>query len=692
MIRNINKFLLVSGCVLLFAGCDDNSWNDKLPGFEEQRPSDVQKIDYTLTANDYKTLADNSQNKSLAGDENAKALSAVGTQGYFTGVITPEKYIPALLDDPKFPFFALSNGSAINVTYRTAAAMPEEVSDIAVATQYTVTEADYKTVWESDENYTMSFAPSHTAARSLPGILKTALPDAVAGDYAIVNYNTSNTDPVFQTAPEPEKPFELSNVIKDAARGDAVTISGYVSALSTQGFVLTDASGSIFVYRKSSEPFSDLKIGSEITLNGTVAVNNYGKQIDTGSTYEVKGDRTVTYPTPTVLTGADLEAMKATADAAYKDDKNAGKTVIVVNPYFVSMSGTVTINGNNINITVAGASKAMGSIYGASDDLKAKLSNDATVTVEGYLVAIAGGRYFNVVVTKLNGTAIATAAARGVMSSRAAVTVPSVNENAVYKFDGSVWAVAPSTSILSHADYVAMGQTRDNLSGTTPATVLPKYLAQKYPYAVAYETVFVAYYYYNGSATVTRCDQYTFDGSQWILYDGIVTETAQFVKNKGVWTYDPSLLIDLPAGKGQPASTLYFQTCVDWVKDNVPDGSAYISSYGNNEYYCGTSAYQGNVDLRPGAAKDAYAGYASMTDDEVVALEKKRFETEVMPGALAILHPDIKPVDGIDVTVTINFYFYNADRKTLPATIIYKVTGQAQFTFVSCTWNPETEK
>lgn len=687
MKRYINRLMVAGAAILTLASCDDNAWNDKLPGFEEQRPSDVQRIDYTLTANDYKTLADNSQNKALAGDDNAKALSAVGTQCYFTGVISPDKYIPALLNDPKFPLFTLSNGSSINVTYRIATAMPEEVTNIAAAAKYTVSEADYQTVWGSEEDYTMSFAPSHTAVRSIPGILKTAIADAAAGDYVIVNYNTSNTDPVFQKDPDPEEPFELTSVIKTAAKGDAVKINGYVSALSTQGFVLTDASGSIFIYRKSTEPFSDLIIGTEIALEGTVAVNNYGKQIDSGSTYTVKGQRAVTYPTPTVLTGADLEALKATADAAYQADKNAGKNVVVVNPYYVSISGSVAVNGSNINLTVDGASKAQGSIYGASDAVKAALTNGSEVTVDGYLVAIAGGRYFNVVVTKVNGKTVDVATARSAMSSRAGVNVPSVNENAVYKFDGSAWTVAPSTSILSHADYVAMGQSHDNLSGTTPATLLPKYLAQKYPYAVTDETVYVAYYYYNGSATVTRCDQYTFDGSQWTLFDGIVTETAQFVRNKGVWTYDPSLLIELPAGKGQPASTLYFQTCVDWVKDNVPDGSAYISSYGNNEYYCGTSAYQGNVDLRPGAAKDAYAGYASMTDDEVVALEKQRFETEVMPGALAILHPDIKPVDGIDVTVTINFYYYNADRKTLPATIIYKVTGVAKFEFVSCTWN-----
>ena len=59
--------------MLALSSCDDNSWNDKLDGFEEPRPTDVQTIEYTLTANDYKTLASNSVNKALAGDDNAKA-------------------------------------------------------------------------------------------------------------------------------------------------------------------------------------------------------------------------------------------------------------------------------------------------------------------------------------------------------------------------------------------------------------------------------------------------------------------------------------------------------------------------------------------------------------------------------------------------------------------------------------------
>lgn len=681
MKRYINRLMVAGAAILTLASCDDNAWNDDLPGFEESRPQDVQTLTYTLTPADYSLLASNSTNKALAGEADKDALAAVGKQGYFTDVITAQKYIPALLKDPAFPYFTLSDGSSIKVTYNTAQALPAEIEQAVNAGKYTVSEDNYKAVWGSDVDYANSFAPSHTAARELPKILAEQFSGAVSGECVIVNYNNSDTDPVFESVPE--EPFELTNVIKTAVKGDNVTINGYVTALSTQGFVLTDASGSIFVYRKTAEPFSDLKIGTEIALNGTVSVNNYGKQIDTGSTYTIKGERKVTYPAATVLTGADLEALKATADAAYQADKNAGKNVVVINPYFVSLSGTLKVSGSNINITVSGATNAMGSVYGASDALKAKLTDGASVTVEGYLVAIAGGRYFNIVVTNLNGEAVVSTAASRAVSR--AVTVASTNVNAIYQFDGSKWAPMSNTTVLSHADYQAMGQSYDNLSGESPATYLPIYMKQTYPYALAGDAKFVVYYYYNGSATVTRCDQYEYNGSEWTVNNGVVTETAQFVRTNGSWVYDPSVTITLPSGKSQPLSTLYYQTCVDWVKNNVPDGAAYVTSYGNNEYYCGTSAYQGNVDLRPSAAKAQYPGYDSMTDDQIVSLMKERFESEVMPAALQILHPDAVPVSGVEVLYTINFVWYNGSSHD--GTVVYKVTAPATFELVSADWD-----
>ena len=74
-----------------------------------------------------------------------------------------------------------------------------------------------------------------------------------------------------------------------------------------------------------------------------------------------------------------------------------------------------------------------------------------------------------------------------------------------------------------------------------------------------------------------------------------------------------------------------------------------------------------------------------MSDAEVVATMKKRFETEVMPGALAQLHPDATPMEGVQVTYTINFAVY--DGATTNHTIRFEVTAPGTFTFLDCTWN-----
>ena len=58
-----------------------------------------------------------------------------------------------------------------------------------------------------------------------------------------------------------------------------------------------------------------------------------------------------------------------------------------------------------------------------------------------------------------------------------------------------------------------------------------------------------------------------------------------------------------------------------------------------------------------------------MTDSEIVELEKHRFMEEVMPGALATLHADAKPLEGLDVLYTINFSAY--DGASTNATWLY---------------------
>lgn len=103
---------------------------------------------------DYELIAKNSANKALAESAGvADELKAVGSLGYLNDKILPAEYIPNLLQDPGFKYFTLSGGSSINVTYRIAKNLPEEMVNMNAASSYTVTKEDYQEAYGSEEDY-----------------------------------------------------------------------------------------------------------------------------------------------------------------------------------------------------------------------------------------------------------------------------------------------------------------------------------------------------------------------------------------------------------------------------------------------------------------------------------------------------------------------------------------------------------
>lgn len=668
-----NIFTLGAAAALVtLTSCSENYWNNhELDGFEVPVKTDVQSIDYTLTAADYSTLAANATNKALAGSALSAQLKAVGSQAYFTDEISARQYVPALLADPSFPYFTLTDGSSIRLTYRTAAALPAEIALAAASLTYVVTEENYQAVWESDNDYVTAFSPSRPASKYIPALLAAKFPDAADGDLVVAGYQVSSTDPVFNAAPEPDVPsWKPSDVISSLAVGDQADITAWVTGICTSGFIATDASGSIFVYMGSSFDYASYAVGDQVTISGSVSAYNKGLQISGSSAeIEITGKGDYTYPAPVIYTGTALdETITRTSDAL---------------AVYGSVTGTVSVSGKNINIIVDGAETAQGSVYYVTDQTKEQLVDGSLVTVNGYFIAISGKRYCNFVVTSVT----AGAAKQKSLSRSASVQVASEEVNTMYRYSGGRWSVASEFTVLAHSDYQAMGQRYDNLSNDDPATFIPRYCNVNFPYAHEGDTKYVVYNYYASSATKRRCDYLVYDGSAWTIDSGITTETSQFVKTGGKWIYDPNVTITLPAGKGVEISTLYYQTCVDWVLNNIdkPTGATYVTSYGNNEYYSGTSAYQGNVDLRASAARAQYAaGYEGMTDDQVVATMKQRFVEQVLPAALATIHPDAAPIDGVEVVYTINFTVYTGT--SAEYTVRYRVVDRAKFEFIDCNW------
>lgn len=679
MKHNIKSLFIAGGALLALASCSENSWNNTyLDGFDgNPQITEVKSVEYTLTPADYARLADNRFNKALAAELGVSTeLAAVKTQCYLNADIPAEKFIPNLLKDSLFTYFALSDGSAINLTYRETGELPEVMKGLNGAKEYIVSDADYQLVYGSSSDYASAFSPSHSAAAGIPKVLADVFDDARAGEYVVVNYATSDTDPVFTQEPTPPTPgFTMSNVLTtELSDGDNVTINGVVTAVCTRGMILTDNAGSILVYGSNFDK-SAYNVGDQVVATGTLSSYKNCLQLPYDSeSIEVVGNQAYTYPTVTDFTPDYLIAAN-------------GNTAPVLAKYG-TMTGTIKVDGNYINLQFAGRDDVRGSIYNATDEVKALLPDGAKVTVYGYFTQTSTSG--SIVNANMVVSSVSAAAGKRRCAPRRVVSIPSVKLNAVYVFNGTKWEAAGNDiAVLNPSDYAAMGMTYGNLSGTQPAEYLPTWLRQTFPYAQSGAEKYVAYKYYASGSTTYACSLWSFDGSKWedsVSTAGVRYVTNQFVRRDGKWALDPSIELTLPAGKGQPVSTQFYQACVDWVKDNVANGADYITSYGNNDYYTGASAYQGNIDLRASAARTQYSGYDSMTDDEIVALMKQRFETEVCPGVLSEFYPNLSPVGDFEPTVTIHFYIYDGSA-TLPETIIFKAVAKGKFEFVSCTWN-----
>lgn len=660
---------------MALTGCDENAWNDKLDGFDDSfKPTQVETIEYTLADADYATIAGNATNKQIAekaGD--AQALAALSGNKYFTEKIDAATYVPAFL---AAKYYTFTDGSSVRLTYNKSVGLPEAVTESAGATMTTVGTDFYQAnVWESDDNYIDGFAPEKPASRFLPAYLKQALPDAAANAYALVSYQEASQNPVFGNVGGGDKPaFELSDVIGDLAAGDGVDINGVVAGVCGCGFVVTDNSGSIFVYCGSSFDRNKYAIGNQVTISGEATSFKGNLQIAAGAEINVVGSQEYTFPAPKVYDGAALDAVLS---------RPADQLAI-----YGQISGKVAVSGSNINIVVAGAETAKGSVYYASDEQKALLTADSEWTITGWFISISGGKYCNFIIDKMEPAAAGKPARIGART--VAAPVPTVTKYALYQFDGSKWSVPAGFAVLQSADYTAMGMTSDRLSN--PATYLPKYLKVAFPYASADDEKYVLYIGSDGSLA---CDDYKFNGSEWTQFKGIETETSQFVMADGKWMFDPNVTITLPYGKGQAYSATYYQACVDWVYEHkcvplgdtsIKSGKFWVTSFGNNDYYCGASAYQNNIDLRAESAKNQYrAGFEGMTNKEIVHFMEDNFTNEVFPAVLGQFYPDAKPIPGMTVIYTLNFYAYTG-AKTYPCKAEFEVVAPGKFECVSAEW------
>lgn len=667
------------GAGMMLTACSENSWNDGLDGFKTPTLGTSDAIAYKLTDADYNTIASNATNKALAETlGETEALKAVGTSKSFADNLQARKYLPAFLGSTSFPYYTLNDGSSVKVTFNTSSDVNPTVQAINAGTlTYDVTEADYKAAWESDDNFINAFAPVTPATSYMPGYLKTAFPDAEAGTYAAVSYNWSAQNPVFGNVGGGDQPeFKLSNVLGGISLDQQVNVQGVVTAMCTRGFILTDKGGSILVYGADFDENS-VAMYDYVNVSGTVSSYGTAFQIALASaTVEVAGAGEYTYPAPVQLTPELI-----TNVCGRTNDETA---------FYTEVDATLTISGNYYNLYVDGLEDYAISAYYTLDYFKDIMEDGERMHLKGYVIGKSGSKYCNLVITEVSSPT----------RSRRAATADPVTEKrvALYRYNGSTWQAASDVWMLQPADYSAMGQSYANLSGTGPEDLLPRYLAMQFPFAADDESKTVCYFYYDSASRLStyRAMQFDLVGGEWTRNAGEVTE--QFSRTNGQWQYNPSIVLNLPADKSAFCVEFY-QACVDYVyetqcvplgDDNIKSGKFWVTSYGNNEYWSGTSAYQTNVDIRPAAARAQYAaGFEGMTDEEVQEFIVTNFHDHTLPYVLAKYYPDFGPIDGIDVTLTVNYGTYDGGRAEQQ--VVYRVLAPGKYERISSTLFPPKE-
>lgn len=281
---------------------------------------------------------------------------------------------------------------------------------------------------------------------------------------------------------------------------------------------------------------------------------------------------------------------------------------------------------------------------------------------------------------------VARKAAVANMLSSTRSLVGGVNElAAMYAYDGATWLPSENATVVSPSDYKEMGFTTFS-SSNKPDNYLPQFLTAKYPYAQEEQKVGVVYTF----SDTQEAAEYMYAAGVWTKNDNMETVTEQFVFSGGKWALDPSVVIELLPTKND-LTVLYMQTATDWVWEHIDQGKlnitnkgeGYVTSFGNNEYYSGCSAYYGNVDMRVAKAKDQYPdGYKEMSDDDILRLMEQHL-IEVIAGTLAILDSDAVPGTDAEVFYTVKVgIFTGTNISTCTHQMVYKVTEKGKFEYV----------
>lgn len=634
MKRNIVMSMAVSS--LLLCGCNYNDRN--FDGLDEMsQPVNVFKLDYTLTEADYATISDDKTNQKIAKEAGKdKALGYVKTDLYLSENIPAATYLPAFL---AAKYYTADDGSSVKVKYQYKENKSELLSDYSSIKLYSPTNKDYAAVYTGGE-----FAPflSNDNNEEVANLLS-GYKDPKEGNVAFIDYRYSPRT----TAEDALKGFVLWQNFEDIPTGKLTSLKEWSN---DKDWFITSKGG------------ADWKVAAYD--------NNQYVQF---SAKDTKGECVAWLVTPEITLGAG-DKLSFDVKVGYFNAKCLSVWIST------DFAGSDVDAATWIDLTSSFPGIPEKPATGYGDSFTSAASCDLSA-YDGQTVRIAfkyEGDGANKKTTTYQidnimiGTGIPTG---GGWQYRPAYALKVYNDKGEWKDPNE------NVFLLSYDDYKDMGVDKRYFTDEIPAAnYIPTYVASHVEYPLDGDARIVVYRYYNGKEVKIYSDEYVYNAStaRWELNTRIVEKTDQFVYKDDTWKFDPSTVVTL-AAKGDKPTSEFYQYITDWVKENK--GAEYVTSYGNNDYYYGGSAYNNNFDFRPSAWKSQNASeYGNKSDDELKKLMQSRLPEAFIPG-LEKFYGDAAPVEGVNVIYTVDFLIYDGSA-TKPWTIKYEVKEKGKFTYI----------
>lgn len=574
----MKKILYFSAMLGLLWACDP--MEDTYDNLDNKQEPYKENISYTLVATDY-TTASNAALVDAANKADSSKATLIKSQMSFNERFTGADYIGYVLAK-NFP--ALNKGSVASVTYTYTPNSPTFVSDLS--TNNILKEQDYQVAWSSTEQFVNAFTPAVSAAVNLPKVLLSKFPTAISGQYKLVEYNYSPVDAV-------EDITEVLKTIEDWSSHTAVTTKPY-TVIGENGWLSKDVLATVDWNCRAYTSGGVTNRYAQISANNTGAVCESWmiKEFDLTDlvspvfTFDVK----IGYWTADCLTMWVSEDFDGTAEnitAATWTNISSSFTLPTGSAYATTYSNFVNAGMANLS-AYKGKKVYIGFKYNGDGVAASATPKTTTYQIDDIKI----------------------------LERVVALTVPSTQKQyVVYKYTGTKWEPAESSFVaLQPADYTAMNLTY--ISTENAPLYLPNFLKNAFPYALEGDVKTLVYKSSNSNPAYSRAGQYIFANGQWALNTFVYTYTDQFIHTGDNWVFDPTVHLS-------PSST-DCQLLIDYVYKNL--SRDYGSSYGNDEFYYGFSAYYKNIDLRL-SNKDKYKipGYAELTTEaEKIALSWKR--------------------------------------------------------------------